>query len=440
MAARESLGARETMKVVVLGLWHLGCVTAACCAEYFAVVGLDFDRELVANLARGKLPVFEPGLAELMARQLENRRLFFSSDANQILKTADVLWVCYDTPVDLNDVADNDFVLRNIDQCVPELRAGATILISSQLPVGTCRRLQNKHAGRNLSFAYSPENLRLGNALETFRRPDRIVAGVRDETARGRLRELFAPFAGDRLLWMTPESAEMTKHAINTFLALSVTFANEIARLCEVIGADAREVEQGLRSESRIGPNAYIRPGAAFAGGTLARDVVTLKHIAQENKQEAILIEAILASNEVHKQWALRRLEATFPLLDQVTVAVLGLTYKPGTDTLRRSSALELCLALLSRNCTVRCYDPEVKVLPRMAAAAALFQSLPEAIANADAIVVATPWPQITQADWSQLISRMKEGTIILDANRALVLSENLLRHVRYITVGAPQV
>ena len=438
MAARESVGAKETMKVVVLGLWHLGCVTAACCAEYFAVVGLDFDRELIANLMYGRVPVFEPGLSELIARQLENRTLSFSSDARQALKTADVLWVCYDTPVDVNDVADNDFVLRNLDRCVPELRAGATILISSQLPVGTCRRLENKHAGRDLSFAYCPENLRLGNALETFRRPDRIVAGVREEAARGRLRELFAPFAGDRLLWMTPESAEMTKHAINTFLALSVTFANEIARLCEVMGADAREVEQGLRSESRIGPKAYIRPGAAFAGGTLARDVVALKDIAHQNKQEAILIQAILASNEVHKQWALRRLEAIFPQFDQVTVAVLGLTYKPGTDTLRRSSAIELCLALLSRNCTVRCYDPVVKVLPRTVAEATLFQSLPEAIADAAAIVVATPWPQITQVDWGKLIPTMKEGPVILDANRALVLPENLLRHVRYFTVGAP--
>lgn len=427
------------MKVVVLGLWHLGCVTAACCAEYFAVVGLDFDRELVAKLRRGKLPVFEPDLPELIARQLENRRLSFTSDAKQALKAADVLWVCYDTPVDQNDVADNDFVLRNLDRCAPELRPDTTILISSQLPVGTCRRLQKKYASRNFSFAYNPENLRLGNALETFRHPDRIVAGIRDETTRVKLRELFAPFIGDRVLWMTPESAEMTKHAINTFLALSVTFANEIARLCEVIGADAREVEKGLRSENRIGPNAYIRPGAAFAGGTLARDVVTLKHIAHQNKQEVILVEAILASNEVHKQWALRRLQAAFPQLDQVTVAILGLTYKPGTDTLRRSSALELCLALLSRNCTVRCYDPAVKALPPTVAGATLFQSLSEAIINADAIVVATPWPQITQVDWDELIPIIKERTIILDANRVLVLSESLLRHVRYFTVGASQ-
>jgi UDPglucose 6-dehydrogenase len=238
---------------------------------------------------------------------------------------------------------------------------------------------------------------------------------------------------------MTPQSAEMTKHAINAFLALSVTFANEIARLCEDVGADAREVEQGLRSETRIGPKAYIRPGAAFAGGTLARDVVTLTQIARDHKHEASLTEAISRSNEAHKQWAFRRLETTFPQLHQVTVAVLGLTYKPGTDALRRSSSVELCSALLSRNCTVHCFDPAVKVLPRELAAATLFQSLPEALAQADAIVVATPWPQITRADWDQLVLGMKEGTVILDADRALVLPEKSLRHVRYFVVGTPK-
>src|SRR5205085_2839841 len=156
------------------------------------------------------------------------------------------------------------------------------VLISSQMPVGTCARLEKKFAHRKLSLACSPENLRLGKSLDIFRRPDRVVAGIRDQSTRDSLQKLFEPFAGSRILWMSPESAEMTKHAINAFLALSVTFANEIACLCEVSGANAREVEQGLRSESRIGPKAYIRPGSAFAGGTLARDVVTLTKIADE--------------------------------------------------------------------------------------------------------------------------------------------------------------
>ena len=266
------------MNVVVLGLWHLGCVTAACCAEHFSVVGLDFDEETVASLRVGVPPISEPGLDKLLEQGLANGRLSFATAPDPAaLAAADILWVCYDTPVDENDVADVPFVLDKIAACLPELRPGAIVLISSQIPAGTCRELEARHPG--VSFAYSPENLRLGKALDIFRHPERIVAGVRDASARAALEPLFLPFCQE-ILWLRPESAEMAKHGINAWLALSVTFANEIARLCEVVGADAREVERGLRSEPRIGQKAYIRPGAAFAGGTLARDVVALTQLA----------------------------------------------------------------------------------------------------------------------------------------------------------------
>jgi UDPglucose 6-dehydrogenase len=235
---------------------------------------------------------------------------------------------------------------------------------------------------------------------------------------------------------MSPESAEMTKHAINAFLALSVTFANEIARLCEAVGANAREVEEGLRSESRIGPKAYIRAGSAFAGGTLARDVVTLAAIAADHDESAELITAIMRSNESHKAWALRRLEAIFGNLRGMTVAILGLTYKPGTDTLRRSSAIELCLALLARDARVQCYDPLVKALPSKLAAAKICESLPEALEEAEAAVIATEWPQIKEADWRTLVRTMKQPPVILDANRFLDLTADALQGGRYFAVG----
>jgi len=229
----------------------------------------------------------------------------------------------------------------------------------------------------------------------------------------------------------------MTKHATNAFLALSVTFANELANLCEAVtGADVREVEQGLRSESRIGPNAYIRPGSAFAGGTLARDVVTLSQIAEERGQRAILIQAILRSNEGHKDWAVRRLETIFPALDRTIIAVLGLTYKPGTDTLRRSSSVELCSTLLRRGSAVHCFDPVVRALPTELSAAKLLRNLPDALEQVDAIVIATAWPQIVEADWSQLIRGLKKQTVILDPNRLLNLPAESLRSVRYFAVG----
>lgn len=424
------------MKVVVLGLWHLGCVTAACSAEYFRVVGLDFEEETIANLKLGRAPILEPGLDELVQRGLESKRLSFTSDQQSALENADVLWVCFDTPVDENDVADVDFVLERVERCLPGLQPGTVVLISSQLPAGTCRRLEEKHASRGLSFACSPENLRLGKALEIFRNPDRVVAGVRNEQVQEIVAQLFMPLAGDRILWMSPESAEMTKHAINAFLALSVTFANEIARLCERVGANAQEVEQGLRSESRIGPKAYIRPGSAFAGGTLARDVVTLTGIARETGESAELIAAILRSNEAHKAWALQRLEAIFGQLEGVTVAVLGLTYKPGTNTLRRSSAVELCLKLLDRRARVKCYDPVARGLTAELAAAKTCETLPEALQQAEAAVIATEWPEIKEADWPTLIRTMKQPPVILDANRFLNLPGDALQNVRYFAVG----
>jgi len=438
MVASKPVGAGEAMKIVVLGLWHLGCVTAACSAEHFTVAGLDFEEETIANLNRGRAPIFERGLDELIQRGLESKRLSFTTDQKQTLANADLLWVCFDTPVDENDVADVDFVLERVERCLPALRPGAVVLISSQLPAGTCRRLEEKHADRDLSFACSPENLRLGKALEIFRNPDRVVAGVRNEQAKKVIAQLFLPFAGDRVLWMTPESAEMTKHAINSFLALSVTFANEIARLCERIGANAQEVEQGLRSESRIGPKAYIRPGSSFAGGTLARDVVTLTGIARETGESAELIAAILRSNEAHRTWALRRLEEIFGNLDGVTVAVLGLTYKPGTNTLRRSSAVELCLNLLERRAHVQCYDPAVSALTAQLFSAKICDTLPKALRQADAAVIATEWPQIKEADWPTLSKTMKQPPVILDANHFLNPTIFASQDVRYFAVGTP--
>src|ERR1035437_4630208 len=263
------MGVRQSMKVTVLGLWHLGCVTAACCAKHFDVVGLDFDAVNLARLQSGHAPLLEPGLDELLQAGLASGRLRFTNDLKSACAKADILWVAYDTPVDDHDQADPEFVLREVRRCVPALAQGALVLLSSQLPVGTCRLLESEFGAQDCRFACSPENLRLGKALDAFTQADRVIAGCRDDRSKAQLAELFAPFTRE-VIWMCPESAEMTKHAINSFLALSITFMNEIGRLCEITGADAREVERGLKSEGRIGPKAYLSPGAAFAGGTLA--------------------------------------------------------------------------------------------------------------------------------------------------------------------------
>src|SRR5262249_7302954 len=290
-----------------------------------------------------------------------------TTDTADAVRDADVVWVTVDTPVDDEDRADVESVVRGVAALFPHLRNGALVLTSSQVPVGTTRRLEamfaEAAAGRRVGFAYSPENLRLGKAIEVFTRPDRVVAGVRSPEDRATIERLLAPFT-DRIEWMSVESAEMTKHALNAFLATSVTFINEIAALCEQVGADAKEVERGLKSEARIGPRAYLSPGAAFAGGTLARDVVFLAGLGRARGAATHLLASVTRSNDVHRQWAARILEQALTNVGGKSIAIWGLTYKVGTDTLRRSSAVELCRWLIERGATVRAHDPVVKTLP----------------------------------------------------------------------------
>ena len=426
------------MKVAVLGLWHLGSVTAACAAAAgHDVIGWDPDAATVAALAAGRPPVAEPGLAELVGDQAAAGRLRFRPDLAGAVGEADVVWMTFDTPVDEEDRADVAFVLEQAAGAFPHLKDGALVLSSSQLPVGSVAHLEaawtKVAAGRRTSFACSPENLRLGTAIEVFTKPDRVIAGVRTQADRQKVAELFAPIT-DRVEFMSVESAEMTKHAINAFLATSVTFINELAALCEQSGADAKEVERGLKTESRIGPKAYLGPGAAFAGGTLARDVVFLRELGKQVGRSTPLMDGVESSNRIHRGWALRRLEQDLGSLAGRTIAIWGLTYKPGTDTLRRSTAVELCRALLQQGARVRVHDPAATGLEAELPRAERTETPLAAAREADAVVVATEWPQYRDVPADDLAAALR-GALILDAN-------GFLRHLtpdprfRLVSVG----
>jgi UDPglucose 6-dehydrogenase len=420
------------MKICVLGLWHLGTVTAACCARHFQVVGLDFEAANIQRLNAGLAPLLEPGLNELISAGLSAGRLAFTADPKVACANVEMLWLTYDTPVNERDESDVDFVLGNLRRALPDLPAGALVLVSAQLPVGTCARLEQEFP--QFHFACSPENLRLGKAIESFEKADRAVVGLRNDAKKALLEELFKPFAA-RVLFMRTESAEMVKHALNSFLALSITFINEVARLCEHTGADAKEVSAGLKSEARIGPKAYLGPGGPFAGGTLARDVVTLSRLAETHGEKILVIPAIKASNDLHRGWALRRLQTRLGDLKDRTIAVLGLTYTTNTDTLRRSAAVELCQHLLAAGAQVRAFDPAVKQLPAELAAISLAPDLPAALAGADAAAVCTEWPEFRQADWPGVVARMRRP-LVVDANRFLEKELKSADGVEYLSVG----
>jgi UDPglucose 6-dehydrogenase len=427
------------MRVAVVGMWHLGTVTSAGLASAgHAVVGFDEDERTIDELCEGRLPVAEPGLAEMSAEQVKAGRLRYSSLLADVA-TADVVWVAYDTPVDDDDCADVDSVLQKVKDLFPHLGSGALVLISSQLPVGSTRALADAFESARpdilVRFAYSPENLRLGAALDTFLRPERVVVGVRDEVARARVAELLGPIT-DRIEWMSVESAEMAKHALNAFLATSIAFINEVAGICERVGADAGEVARALKSDRRIGPRAYLAPGAAFAGGTLARDLRFLAEVGAARDRPVHLVSAVAAGNAAHRGWPVRRARDLAGDLRGKKIGMLGLTYKPGTDTLRRSSSLETCRELAELGASVAAFDPAISSLPSAwAEVVSLKSRASDAIAGASLLVVGTTWPDFANLRSDDLLLLMKRP-LVLDPSGFLENSLGADPRIEYCKVG----
>lgn len=428
----------KKMNICVLGLWHLGSVTSACLAKLgHSVIGLEFDKEVVKELQNGNAPLLEPGLNELISEQIKAGRLSFTSDPSEALKQASVVWITFDTPVDENDVADIMFLENNFKKIMPYLNDGIGVVVSSQAPVGFINNIEEifvkQYPHKKHYFACSPENLKLGKALDAFLNPDRIIIGVKNHESKDFFSPLFSSIT-NRLEWMKIESAEMTKHAINSFLAISVCFANEIASICEQVGADAKEVERGLKSESRIGPKAYLGPGVSFSGGTLARDINFLVKLSDTYKFPAFLIKAVNNSNYFHKSWIERKCQQFLGDLKKKKIAILGLTYKPGTDTLRRSFAVELAKSLHAQGVLINGFDPVVKEIPQeLAKIISLKHSMAEAVLDSDVVVIATQWPEFRQFDDGAL--DLMKNKLIIDPNgfiAKLVEPKNL----KYISVG----
>lgn len=429
------------VRVAVLGLWHQGTVTAGCLAAAgHEVTAIDADQEVINGLTQGRLPVDEPGLEELIRSSMRDGRLRFTTEAVSAAGK-EVVWIAYDTPVDDDDQGDAGFVCSAVARLFPLLTDGTVVLISSQLPVGSIARLETEYrssgACSRVSFACSPENLRLGSAIEVFSKPDRVVAGIRSEEDKAILTRLWRPFTTN-IEWMSVESAEMTKHALNGFLAVSIAYINEIATLCEKVGADAAEVERGLKTDLRIGNRAYLHPGGGFGGGTLARDLSYLRRLGGELGTTVDLLDGANRSNIAHKQWIGRRLRAVVGSLQAKQICVLGLTYKPGTNTLRRSTAVELCTWMAREGAVVQAFDPAIRVLPEdIKGTIRLAGSAAEALQYADAAILSTPWPEFRQLSPGIFKSRMRRP-VVFDPDRFL---ETILGHspeLRYFAIGRP--
>jgi UDPglucose 6-dehydrogenase len=425
--------------IAVVGLWHLGTVTAAVMAEAGHNVLAFDDAGVVAALDSDRLPVSEPGLAELWHAQRAAGRLRTTENPEDL---ADVpfVWICYDTPLDAEDRPDVAFVRTRIERVIDILRGPATVAVSSQMPVGSIAQLEAYAASRGRSdvgFAAIPENLRLGGAIAYLRSPDRFVVGTRHAMDRERVAAVLRPLAAP-IVSIGVESAEMTKHALNAFLATSVVFANEIAAIAERVGADAREIEEGLKSDVRIGRRAYVRAGEAFSGGTLARDIGFLLELGKQHDVAPLQIDGTSKSNEEHKLWLDRSLSDLLSGEPHPRVALLGLTYKPGTDTLRSSAAVALAARLAAAGIEVVGFDPAISSYrPELSGVVTRVAGVDEALRDADVAVLMTPWPEFSEiAATSWLLMRRRR---LVDPQRFLEASA--AAHVdAYVAFGRPPV
>jgi UDPglucose 6-dehydrogenase len=404
--------------LAVWGTWHLGSVTAAGLAELgHRVLATDLDPATVAALRAGKPPILEPGLEELIGRLGRERRLSFHDPEDPALGAAEVVFLTTDTPVDDEDRVDVAPVEAAAEAAARSLRGPAVVVVSSQVPVGTTERLlarMRQISGRaDLRGVHVPENLRLGSAIEGFLKPDRIVIGAERSEDADLVLGLFGKIQAE-VFRMDVKSAEMSKHALNAYLALCISFASELGDICEALGADAFAVERALKADRRVSPRAPLRPGFGFAGGTLGRDVQTLRSLAEDSALPSALMDGVLAVNRGRVPHLLGRLVETLGSLDQRRIAILGLTYKPGTDTLRRSVALEIARELVRLGAQVSAFDPVIRTLPASAPPIELAQDAAGALARADATLIATEWPEFAKLDWVRL-GRIMSRPVVFD-------------------------
>ncbi|HEY6551356.1 MAG TPA: UDP-glucose/GDP-mannose dehydrogenase family protein [Solirubrobacterales bacterium] len=391
---------QEREPIGVIGVGWVGLVTAACFAEVgHRVVARDILPEKVEALSRGEITIHEPGLAELLARNTE--RLTFTTDMAELLDAASLLFVCVDTPPTVSGDAD----LSRVRSVVSELSAGGghTLVMKSTVPAGTGHSIRRDLPG--VPYVSCPEFLKEGSAVEDFMHPDRVVIGsdAGDEASGDAVARLYEPLGGE-IVRTDVASAEMIKLASNAFLATKISFVNEIANVCEEVGADVAEVARGMGLDQRIGP-AFLRPGIGYGGSCFPKDVSALKMLAGNSGYHFQLLNAVIEVNELQKHLG--------SLLGK-RVALLGLAFKPHTDDMREASSLVLAARLEGEGAEVAAYDPVAGDIARGLLGSVEFRdSALEALDGADAAILVTEWPEFAELDWAAAAERMARPLLI---------------------------
>lgn len=408
------------MKISVVGTGYVGLVTGTCFAETGNVVTcVDVDVSKVERLTNGEITIYEPGLEKIFLRNLKEGRLKFTTSLAEGIEDASVIFLALPTPPNGNGGADLKYILQVADDLSKLLTSYKVIIDKSTVPVGTAEKVYQaiaKNYKGEFDVVSNPEFLREGVAVEDFMKPDRVVIGTESEKARKVMNELFAPFVrqGNPVLYMDAKSAELTKYAANAFLATKITFMNEIARMCEILGADVDMVRRGLGSDDRIGKR-FLFAGIGYGGSCFPKDVKALAKSAEELDYRFKIIEAVIEVNNKQKICLIPRINKYFNNnLKGKKIAVWGLAFKPNTDDIRESSALYLIDELLKEGATVSAFDPEAmkNVKAILGEKIEFAENQYKALANCDALLIATEWSEFRTPDFEKMNGLMKNKVI----------------------------
>ena len=440
------------MKILIVGVGYVGLVTGACFAEMgHHVICLDVNNEKIEKLKKGLIPIYEPGLEEIVQRNLKANRLMFTTHYSEAVSSASVCFITVDTPSSDDGHADLSYVYSAATSIADHMEHDQLIVIKSTVPVGTSQqvsqRIQHRLNQRNRSISFSlvsnPEFLKEGNAVNDFMKPDRVIIGAASPQAADILKEIYSPFmlSHERLIVMDIPSAEMTKYASNAMLATRISFMNELAGLCELTGADINKVRKGMGADKRIGYH-FLYAGPGFGGSCFPKDLKALKYQAGLVNYPLSIISAVDQVNYKQKKVLGHKLKRFFSQqdgLENKTIAILGLSFKPDTDDMREAASLVLIQFLLSEGCFVRLYDPIAMPNARkiLGDSPQIYWSRDEfdAAAGADALVFVTEWKEFRFLDFDQLRTLMR-GNTIFDGRNQYNPAELTKKGFDYIGIG----
>lgn len=431
------------MKIAVVGTGYVGLVTGTCLAETGNhVICVDIDQDKVARLQKGEITIFEPGLEKLFERNISEQRLSFTTNLQDGLDHGDIIFLALPTPPGEDGSADLKYVLDVASQIGKMINEYKVVVDKSTVPVGTGERVEAAIAENykgEFDVVSNPEFLREGVAVDDFMKPDRIVIGTSSDRARKLLTELYAPFVrqGNPILFMDKRSAELTKYAANAFLATKISFMNEMAQVCEKLGADVDMVRKGIGSDERIGRR-FLFPGIGYGGSCFPKDVKALRHSSREADYDFKILNAVEEVNEYQKVHLVSKIRRHYGSdLRGKCFAIWGLSFKPNTDDVREAPALEIIEALLDEGVKVNCYDPEAMENGKriFGDRISFANNQYDALKNADALIIATEWNEFRTPDFEKISSLLKER-VIFDGRNVFDVETLRKRGYHYESIG----